>query len=75
VNLKSIADIQPVAVALEDVQGVHDLRFNGIDLETGNRISILIERDIRDHAIATDHQFSATGLVLLLSIKRLTDLL
>ncbi|PTS89116.1 MULTISPECIES: hypothetical protein [unclassified Caulobacter] len=73
-NLKSIADIQPVAVALEDVQGVHDLRFNGIDLETGNRISILIERDIRDHAIATDRQFSATGLVLLLSIKRLADL-
>jgi hypothetical protein len=61
-------DLDPVAIALERIEVGADVRFVGIDVETGARMSILIE-----HMLPIGSQITAlhdaAGLVLLLTVE------
>ena len=62
--------IEPVAIALESIDATGDVRFSGIDLETGSRVVVSIDRTATDHVISDTHQ--ANGLVLVLTVEAMT---
>lgn len=65
-----LPEIEPVAIALDQIQTSGDVKFSGIDLESGAKVTVLIERS--DAAPAgPPKQRSAHGLVLVLSIEAL----
>ncbi|MEO6377503.1 MAG: hypothetical protein ABIO37_05700 [Caulobacteraceae bacterium] len=66
-----IPQIEPVAIALDEIQTAGDVRFTGIDLESGARVSVLIERAsaTRPHSDAAIRP--ANGLVLVLTMETL----
>jgi hypothetical protein len=66
-------ELEPVAIALDDVQVSDSVRLSGIDLDTGLRASVLIERNVKDRPLIAHSRHSATGLVLTLSIQKITD--
>ncbi len=65
-----IPDLDPVAIALDRVESSGDLRFSGIDLESGARVSISIDRRPQDAAVDAS-TLDAHGLVLVLSLETL----
>ncbi|MDQ2762098.1 MAG: hypothetical protein M3Y22_00940 [Pseudomonadota bacterium] len=61
--------IDPVAIALDAIDAGQDVRFNGVDLETGARVSVVVERPtfhFREHVRTRYH---AQGLVLTLTVE------
>lgn len=64
-----IPNIDPVAIALDEVAVGPQLRFSGIDLETGHRVSVSIDRPgtrIDGHDVL---HLQGRGLLLLLSVE------
>jgi len=62
--------LEPVAIALDEIEVADSVRLSGIDLETGLRATVLVEKRPSDHAMRSPHPRIATGLVLTLSIER-----
>jgi len=70
----SLHGIEPVAIALDQIELGSDVRFAGIDLDTGLRIRVVIERTRRlgeNRAALTTLQ--AHGLLLMLSVERINS--
>lgn len=63
--------LEPVAIALDEIEVADSIRLSGIDLETGLRATVLVEKRSSDHAMRSPRLLVATGLVLTLSIERL----
>jgi hypothetical protein len=68
---RPIAAIEPVAVALDQIDAGPRTRFTGIDLETGARISVVVERSEPPSTPAENFICHAQGLLLVLSIETL----
>lgn len=68
-----IPGVDPVAIALDQIEAGKAVRLSGIDLETGCRVNILIERTAADSNLAAPPQPAAAGLVLVLSIQTIED--
>lgn len=69
---KPLAGIDPVAIALDTIEDDGGVRMTGVDLETGTRVSVRIERQADDRCIATARHFAASGLVLTLTVQDLS---
>ena len=67
-----IPQIEPVAIALDEIQTTGDVRFTGIDLESGARVSVLIERTPSPRPKSDAATRPATGLVLVLTMETLS---
>ena len=65
-----IPEIDPVAISIDRLESGGDIRFSGVDLDSGARVSVLIERKAVDHQ-ATGADVSGSGLVLVLRMERL----
>ena len=65
-----IPEIDPVAIALDEIDASGDVRFSGVDLESGARVTVLIERKPADTS-KRDTSHDATGLVLVLTMEAL----
>lgn len=68
-----IPGVDPVAIALDQIEAGEAVRLSGIDLETGCRVSVWIERTAADSNLTGPHQPAAVGLVLVLSIQTIED--
>ena len=66
-----IPQVEPVAIALDQIDTTGDVRFTGVDLETGARVTVMIERTPKDRTAsgAASAKRSATGLVLVLTVE------
>lgn len=65
-----IPEVDPVAIALDEIDTTGDVRFSGVDLETGARVTVLIERAPQDPSAVVDiSKRSAAGLVLVLTVE------
>ena len=60
--------IEPVLVALETIEVASDVTFAGIDLETGYRIQVSVQRDAPEPPPSL-HRYQAHGLILRLEIE------
>jgi hypothetical protein len=65
--------LEPVAIALDEIEVADNVRLSGIDLETGLRATVLVEKCISDHATRSPLRRVPTGLVLTLSIERFAN--
>lgn len=66
-----LGGLEPVAIVLEEVEIADTVRLSGIDLDTGLRASVLIERTGMPAAAATFKQ-QAMGLVLTLTVQKVS---
>jgi hypothetical protein len=66
-----IPEIEPVIIALESIDATGDVRFSGVDLESGARVVVSVDRRPADHARAAA-SYQASGLVLVLTIEAIT---
>jgi hypothetical protein len=66
-----IPQIDPVAIALDEIQTSGDVRFTGIDLDSGARVSVLIERSPSPRPNSDSVVRPANGLVLVLTMATL----
>ena len=64
-----IPEIEPVAIALDEIETTGDVRFSGVDLESGARVTVLIERKPNDRASDKTTGRDAAGLVLVLTME------
>ena len=64
-----IPNIDPVAIALDEVAVGPQLKFSGIDLETGLRISVSVDRPGARIEGTDVLRFQGRGLLLLLSVE------
>lgn len=65
-----IPEIDPVAISIDRLESGGDIRFSGVDLESGARVSVVIERKDGEVA-ATGANLTGSGLVLVLRMERL----
>lgn len=64
--------IEPVAIALDQIELGASVRFAGIDLDTGLRIRVLVERPPQaGHSEYTPQTLQAHGLLLMLSVEQI----
>ena len=59
-----LPEIEPVAIALDQLEASDRVRFSGIDLDNGARVTVTIDRDADQSAADPGLQRTA-GLVLL----------
>lgn len=69
-----IPGIDPVSLLLDEIETTGDLRFSGTDLESGARVTVVIERKPNDHAPAGSVATLTRGLVLVLTVETLDAL-
>ena len=69
--LQDIENFTPIAVAVDQIHTDERPAFSGIDLETGHRVRITFERETPGQS-PLENDIAAAGLVLLLSVKRLS---
>ena len=65
-----IPEIDPVAISIDRLESGSDIRFSGVDLDSGARVSVLIER-LAVGRTATGADLTGSGLVLVLRMERL----
>lgn len=65
-------DLDPVAIALTEIEGGSTIRFTGRDIESGATVSILVETKGIAQAGTPGPIYDAGGLVLLLTIGPMT---
>ena len=63
-----IPGVDPVAIALDEIQAGGDVRFSGIDLESGARVTVMIERAAPSDTPSEAPKPAAAGLVLMLTL-------
>lgn len=68
-----IPEIDPVAIALDEIDASGDVRFSGIDLETGSRVTVSVQRQPTDRALSEESREPTTGLVLVLTMETLAS--
>ncbi len=66
-----ILAIEPVAIALDRIETTGDIRFSGVDLETGARVTVTILTASSEHPVSDGSTQDASGLVLVLSMETL----
>lgn len=67
----AIPGVEPVYIALDSIEAGAEVRFNGIDLETGSRVVVSIDRSQRQPTpYHPTHE--ASGLVLVLTIESIS---
>ena len=69
-----ILDIEPVAIALLDIDMTGELRFSGIDLDSGELVTVSIERLGLGSQQSDNAAAQQDGLVLLLSLHTVDGL-
>jgi len=69
-----ILDIEPVAIALLDIDMTGELRFSGIDLDSGELVTVAIERLGLGPQQSDNAAAQQDGLVLLLSLHTVDGL-
>jgi hypothetical protein len=67
-----IDGLEPVAIALDGIEVADSVRLTGIDLETGLRTSITVEKQASDGSMPRARLDGPTQLVLTLSIDHVT---
>lgn len=61
-------DLDPVAIALTEIEGGSVIRFRGTDIESGATVSVLVETNGIAQTGTPGPIYEADGLVLLLTI-------
>lgn len=73
-TFQDFTGIEPVAIALDQIELGRMVRFAGIDLETGLRIRVVVERihdaNAEQPALKT---LQAHGLLLMLSVEQISS--
>jgi hypothetical protein len=67
---RPIPAIDPVAIALDRIDAGPQLKFTGIDLETGAQVSVSVVRPAAPTSVEKSPSYKAHGRVLVLSIDR-----
>ncbi len=67
-----VPDIEPVAIALDQIEASGDVRFSGLDLESGARVTVLIERAAPNPNDERPKR-EAQGLVLVLTMETIVS--
>lgn len=70
---KPLIGIDPVAIALDSIEDDGGVRMSGVDLETGTRVRVCIDRNPQEHALGDGRCFGASGLVLVLTVQDFSD--
>jgi hypothetical protein len=61
--------IAPVEIALESIEAEGDLRFSGVDIESGARVTVMIARGDRRDPPFPEAETTLKGLVLVLTMQ------
>ena len=61
--------LAPVSIALDRIEVEGDVRFTGLDLDSGRRVTVTIERSEKTAGLAGDTR-DVAGLVLVLTLGR-----
>jgi len=69
--LQAIDNLDPIAVALEEIQDDGSTTFAGIDLDSGKRVRIVVDRHSPSPSPLAQQSLAADGLILILTIARL----
>lgn len=67
-----LTDLRPFIVALDVIELAKGIRFDGFDLDTGRRVSVVIERSAPEQT-QTITAYAAEGLVLMLTVQPIID--
>ena len=67
-----LTDLRPFIVALDVIELAKNVRFDGFDLDTGLRVSVVIERSAPEQTPTTT-AYAAEGLVLMLTVQSIID--
>jgi hypothetical protein len=65
-------ELSPVAIAIDDIVVADSVRLSGIDLDTGHRASVLIERSVGPQIVSHTAPRHDGSLVLTISIEHVT---
>lgn len=69
-----LPDIEPVAMMIEEIETTGDLRFTGVDLGNGARVTVAIERTPSDRPAGADVCKPTQALILVLTMETLDSL-